>query len=57
MPNTIPQRDLSYYTLALLLSACIQGTDEAFAATARRCVKQLSKRQRELVYTVIQSGQ
>lgn len=55
MPNLIPQRDLSYCTLALLLSARIHGTDEAVRATARRCLKQLPKRQRDLMLNVIQS--
>lgn len=55
MPNATPQRDLSYCTLALLLSARIHGTDEAVRATARRCLKQLPKRQRDLMFNVIQS--
>ncbi|APQ10949.1 hypothetical protein NS274_18825 [Pseudomonas oryzihabitans] len=57
MPNVTPERDLSYCTLALLLAARIHGTDEAVRATARRCIKQLPKRQRDLLLDVIQSRQ
>lgn len=57
MPNAILQRDLSYCMLALLLSARIHGTDEAVRATARRCIKQLPKRQRDLMFNVIQGHQ
>ncbi|MDR6675841.1 DUF7740 domain-containing protein [Pseudomonas oryzihabitans] len=57
MSNVTPERDLSYCTLALLLTARIHGTDEAVRATARRCVKQLPKRQRDLLLDVIQSRQ
>lgn len=49
MPNASSQLDLSYCTLALLLSARIHGPYEAVRATARRCVKQLPKRQRDLM--------
>lgn len=58
MPDASPpKRDLHYCVLALLLTARIHGTDEAIRATARRCVKQLPKRQRDLVLNVIQSRQ
>lgn len=57
MPKAAPQRDLSYCILALLLTASIHGTDEAVRDTARRCIKQLPKRQRDLMFNVIQSRQ
>ncbi|QDD88873.1 DUF7740 domain-containing protein [Pseudomonas oryzihabitans] len=57
MSNVTPERDLSYCTLALLLTARIHGTNEAVRATARRCVKQLPKRQRDFLLDVIQSRQ
>ncbi|MCD4866460.1 MULTISPECIES: hypothetical protein [Pseudomonas] len=57
MSHAILQRDLSYCMLALLLSARIHGTDEAVRATAKRCIKQLPKRQRDLMFNVIQSHQ
>jgi len=57
MSNVTPERDLSYCTLALLLTARIHGTDEAIRATARRCLNKLPKRQRDLMTSVIESRQ
>jgi len=57
MSNVTPERDLSYCTLALLLTARIHGTDEAIRATARRCLNKLPKRQRDLMTNVIESRQ
>ncbi|MDT3722852.1 hypothetical protein [Pseudomonas oryzihabitans] len=51
------QRDLTYCTLALLLAMRIHGTESAVRDTARRCVKLLPKRQRDLMLKVVQSQQ
>ncbi|EHK70820.1 hypothetical protein PPL19_12513 [Pseudomonas psychrotolerans L19] len=50
-----PQRDLNYCLLVLLLTLRIHGTESAMRDTARRCVKLLPKRQRDLMQNVIQS--
>lgn len=54
MPKTT-QRDLTYCTLALLLAMRIHGTESAVRDTARRCVKLLPKRQRDLMLNVVQA--
>ena len=51
------QRDLTHCTLALLLALRIHGTESAVRDTARRCVKLLPKRQRDLMLKVVQSQQ
>ena len=50
-----PQRDLDYCLLVLMLTLRIHGTESAMRDTARRCVKLLPKRQRELMQNIIQS--
>jgi hypothetical protein len=50
-----PQRDLDYCLLVLMLTLRIHGTESAMRNTARRCVKLLPKRQRELMQDIIQS--
>lgn len=50
-----PQRDLDYCLLVLMLTLRIHGTESAMRDTARRCVKMLPKRQRELMQNIIQS--
>lgn len=50
-----PQRDLNYCLLALMLTLRIHGTENAMRDTARRCVKMLPKRQRDLMQNIIQS--
>lgn len=50
-----PQRDLDYCLLVLMLTLRIHGTESAMHDTARRCVKMLPKRQRDLMQNIIQS--
>lgn len=50
-----PQRDLDYCLLVLMLTLRIHGTESAMRDTARRCVKMLPKRQRELMQNIVQS--
>jgi len=52
MPN---QRDLTYCILALPLTVRIYGTERAVRDTARRCVKLLRMRQRDLMLNVVQA--
>lgn len=41
--------------LALLLAARIHKTDNAIRATAKRCMKQLPRGKRDLIFTVLDS--
>lgn len=50
-----PQRDLDYCLLVLMLTLRIHGTESAMRDTARRCVKMLPKRQRDLMQNIVQS--
>lgn len=50
-----PQRDLNYCLLVLMLTLRIHGTESAMRDTARRCVKMLPKRHRDLMQNIIQS--
>ncbi|WP_079767512.1 DUF7740 domain-containing protein [Pseudomonas nitroreducens] len=50
-----PFKTLSDATLALLLSARTHGTDAAVRVTAKRCVKLLPRRKRDLLYKVVES--
>jgi len=41
--------------LALLLAASIHRTDSAIKATAKRCMRQLPRSKRELIFTILDS--
>ena len=46
---------LSDATLILLLADRIHGTDSAIRSAAKRCLKQLPRSKRDLIYQVIDS--
>ena len=49
--------DLQDAVLALMLAARIHGTDSAVKATAKRCAKQLPRSKRDLMFSIVDSGE
>ncbi len=44
-------------TLAILLAARIHRSDSAIKATAKRCAKRLPRSKRDLMFSIIDSGE